>query len=78
MDRLKELKLLTLASQRKLLDLTLFFKSLHGQCHLNVRDYVDEAKSISELSYKPRFARTNVLKFTHFYRTVKEWKDSQT
>ena len=62
MDRLKELKLLTLASRRKLLDLTFYFKCLHGQCDLNVLNYVDEVKSPynlrnSELSYKPRFAR---------------------
>lgn len=49
-DRLKELMLLTLAWRRKLLDLTLFFKCLHGQCHLNVLDFVDEAKSIYNLA----------------------------
>ena len=45
MDRLKELKLLTLTSRRKLLDLTFFFRCLHGQCDLNVLNYVDEVKS---------------------------------
>ncbi len=78
MDRLNELKLLTLASQRKLLDLTFFFKCLHDQCDLNVLNYVDEVKSPynlrnSELSYKPRFARTNVLKFSYFHRTAVAW-----
>ena len=78
MDRLKELKLLTLTSRRKLLDLTFFFKCLHGQCDLNVFNYVDEAKSLynlrnSELSYKPRFARTNVLNFSYFHRATVAW-----
>jgi hypothetical protein len=78
MDRLKELKLLTLASRRKLLDLTFYFKCLYGQCDLNVLNYVDEIKSPynlrnSELSYKPRFARTNVLKFSYFHRTAVAW-----
>ena len=45
MDRLKELKLLTLASRRKLLDLTFFFKCSHDQCDSNVLNYVDEVKS---------------------------------
>ena len=72
------LKLLTLASQRKLLDLIFFFKCLHGQCDLNVLNYVDELKSPynsrnSELSYKSRFARTNVLKFSYFHRTTVAW-----
>ena len=46
--------------------LTFYFKCLHGQCDLNVLNYVNEVKSPynlrnSELSYKPRFARTIVL-----------------
>ena len=78
MERLKELKLLTLTSRRKLLDLTFFFKCLHGHCDLSVLNYVDKVKSPynfrnSELSYKPRFARTNVLKFSYFHRTTVAW-----
>ena len=75
LERLKELKLLTLASRRKLLDLTFFFSCLHGQCDLNVLNYVDEVKSSynlrhSEFTYKPRYARTSVLKFCYFNQTV--------
>ncbi len=47
MDSLKELKLSSLGSRRKLLDLTFFFKCLHGKGDLNVLDYVDEVKSRS-------------------------------
>ena len=54
------------------------FKCLHGQCDLNVLNYVDEVKSPydlrnSELSYKPHFARTNALKFSYFHRTAVAW-----
>ena len=78
MDRLKELKLLTLTSRRKLLDLTFFFKCLDGHCDLNALNYVDEVKSPynlrnSELSYKRRFSRTSVLKFSYFHRATVAW-----
>ena len=56
----------TMRQMIKILKSQNLFKCLHGQCDLNVPNYVDEVKSPydlrnSELSYKPHFARTNAL-----------------
>ena len=80
-ERLKELKLLSLVSRRKYLDLIFLFKCRLGLCDINLSDYLESAVNASynlrnaECSYKIKYARTNSLKFSYFHRVVKEWND---
>ena len=80
-ERLKQLKLLTLASRRKYFDLIFLFKCNLGLCDINLSDYLEPSGNTSynlrntECSYKIKYARTNILKFSYFHRVIREWND---
>lgn len=81
LERLKELNLLSLKTRRTYFDLIFLFKIKLGLVDINLSDYFDNAGNISynlrytECSFKLKYARTNVLKFSYFHRVVKEWND---
>ena len=68
-ERLKDLKLLSLVSRRKYFDLIFLFKCRQGLCEIDLSNYLEPAGNASyklrntELCYKMKYARTNVLKF---------------
>ena len=78
-ERLKLLKLLSLASRRKYFYLIFLFKCKQGLCDIDLSDYLEPAGNTSynlrktECSYKIKYARTNLLKFSYFHRVVNEW-----
>ena len=78
-ERLKLLKLLSLASRRKYFDLIFLFKCKQGLCDIDLSDYLEPAGNTSynlrntEYSYKIKYARTNLLKFSYFHRVANEW-----
>ena len=80
-ERLKELKLLSLASRRKYFDLIFLYKCRINLYDINLSDYLEPAGNASynfrnaKCSYKIKYARTNTLKFSYFHRVVKEWND---
>ena len=81
-DRLKQLKLLSLVSRRKYFDLTFLFKCNLGLCDINLSHYYLEPAGNSsynlrntECSYKIKYARTNLFKYSYFHRVAKEWND---
>ena len=74
------LKLLSLASRRKYFDLIFLFKCKQGLCDIDSCDYLAPAGNTSynlrnstECSYKIKYARTNLLKFSYFHRVANEW-----
>ena len=76
-ERLKDLKLLSLVSRRKYFDLIFLFKCRQGLCEIDLSNNLEPAGNASyklrntELCYKMKYARTNVLKFSYFHRIVK-------
>ena len=80
-ERLKVLKQLFLISWRQYFDLNFLFKCRQGLCEIDLSNYLEPAGNASyklrntELCYKMKYARTNVLKFSYFHRMVKLWND---
>ena len=80
-ERLQELNLLSLASRRLFMDLLFLFKSMMGLYDLDLFYYLVSADSSTckynlrqtNYQFKIRYARTNVLKFSYFFRRVKSW-----
>ena len=81
-ERLQELNLLSLASRRLFMDLVFLFKCMMGLYDLDLSYYLVTADSSTckynlrhqvNYQFKIRYARTNVLKFSYFFRTVKSW-----
>lgn len=79
MERLKSLHLQTLKSRRTLLDLIFFYKCLKGLLNINLSSFIISRKNVAyelrnaDLSFKTQYARTNMLKYSYFHRTVKAW-----
>ena len=80
-ERLQELNLLSLASRRLFMDLVFLFKCMMGLYDLDLSYYLVSANSSickynlrhTNYQFKNRYARTNVLKFSYFFRIVKSW-----
>ncbi len=78
-ERLQDLKLLSLSSRRIFKDLMFLFKCLLGHYDLDLTKYMEPADNStynlrhSECSFKIKYARTNALKFSYFFRVVKSW-----
>ena len=75
-ERLQELNLLSLASRRLFMDLVFLFKCMMGLYDLDLSYYLVSADSSTckynlrhtNYQFKNRYARTNVLQFSYFFR----------
>ena len=80
-ERLKDLKLPSLISRRKYFDLIFLFKCRQSLCEIHLSNYLKPAGNASyklrntDLCYKMKYSRTNVLKFSYFHRIAKLWND---
>ena len=79
--RLSRLNLLTLAKRRFVADVTFLFNALNGNLDVNFSQFLDFysqedrylLRHFDIKSLKKKYARTNILKNSFFYRIVDEW-----
>ena len=79
--RLHKLNLLTLEQRRFVDDVTFLFKTLNGHLDVDFSQFLDFysqkdrylLRHFNTKSLKKKYARTNVLKNSYFYRIVDEW-----
>ena len=78
-DMLSKLGWPDLATRRKDIRLTLFYKIVHGDIAIPTTDILIEAdtRTRSQHQYKYRHISTNVdsYKFSYFPRTIRDWND---
>ena len=79
--RLHKLNLLTLEQRRFVDDVTFLFKALNGHLDVDFSQFLDFysqedrylLRHFDTKSLKKKYARTNTLKNSYFYRIVDEW-----
>ena len=79
--RLPKLNLLTVEQRRFVDDVTFFFKALIGHLDVDFSQFLDFYSQedryllshFDNKSLKKKYARTNILKNSYFYRIVDEW-----
>ena len=79
--RLLKLNLLTLEQRRFVDDVTFLFKTLNGHLDVDFSQFLDFysqedrylLRHFDTKSLKKKYARTNILKNSYFYRIVDEW-----
>ena len=79
--RLHKLNLLTLEQRRFVDDVTFLFKALSGHLDVDFSQFLDFysqedrylLRHFDSKSLKKKYARTNILKNSYFYRIVDEW-----
>ena len=79
--RLHKLNLLTLEQRRFVDDVTFLFKALNGHLDVDFSQFLDFysqedrylLRHFDTKSLKKKYARTNILKNSYFYRIVDEW-----
>ena len=79
--RLHKLNLLTLEQRRFVDDVTFLFKTLNGHLDVDYSQFLDFysqedrylLRHFDTKSLKKKYARTNILKNSYFYRIVDEW-----
>ena len=79
--RLSKLNLLTLEQRRFIVDVTFLFKALNGHLDVDFSQFLDfynqdgrySLRHFDTKSLKKKYARTNTLKYSYFYRIVDEW-----
>ena len=80
-DRLHKLNLLTLEQRRFVDDVTFLFKTFNGHLDIDFSQFLDFysqedrylLRHFDTKSLKKKYARTNILKNSYFYRIVDEW-----
>ena len=78
---LSKLNLLTLEQRRFVVDVTFLFKALNGHLDVDFSEFSDfysqedrySLRHFDTKSLKKKYARTNILKNSYFYRVVDEW-----